>query len=154
MPITPVGGGTEVQTKTLGSIDYYYLNDPNTGEDLSTHMNTFLYGRNATAVANQFLRLVNGITGTSTHGYVESQDGYVVYITAHATNTPVDQQLKVYNAGSLVETVDWSGSSSLSTALSTSIVAGTLSVELIDEPAGTPTRPNNPAVALFTRWKF
>jgi hypothetical protein len=140
-----------VANPTATTVIYFY--DPSVGKWVSSFTDAYQFGRNATAVSG-FLRTPGNVPGSATHGTLCPHQGVILAVTARATNTPAEQDIKIYNAGSLLLTVLW-GAQVVNVSQNTDTVLGTLSVEIQNHvPSTSPVKPDNPIVTLFVRWRL
>jgi hypothetical protein len=135
------------------AISIFYFFDPDLGKWVSSHLDVYQFGRNAAAVTG-FLRSPGNVVLSSTHGYLLPHQGTLIALTAKATNTPAEQDIKVYNGGSLILNQGW-GAQELNITTNIDLVLGTLSVEVQNHvPATAPVKPDNPIVSLYVRWRL
>lgn len=145
----------DFQSGPLGKHRYYYLYDPTSGKWLSTHMETFPCGRNATNYTG-FLRMVNGIAMSSTRGYIPAHAATLVGFVASSDTAgaiPAEQNIDIYDAGGVVHTEAFNGYE-LNRTLDIDI-SGPLAVEIRqNNPASSPEQHDRPLVQLYWRWRL
>jgi hypothetical protein len=130
----------------------YYLEDPNNGKWLSTHIESITLGRNATGVIG-FIRTVNGIVVSAGYGPEILHKGTLIGVTARAKNTPLEMRIRVYNNSGIIDTIDWHNVSTIKVSKDVDFSVGNLSVDFTyTDPAH--TRPEYPIVQLYVKWRL
>jgi len=153
--------GTEIRTEdfTSGGGDptrIFYFYDPAAGSWVSTHSEKFQFGRNYYAVGTEYMRSVNGIVPTSTHGPNCVHDFKVISLVASHIFpiTPSQVALQIFNNGSQIGSdIPWEGSNNLTQTLDIDGDAGNLSLHLTST-GGSPAYPWFPIYHIEVRWRL
>jgi hypothetical protein len=126
---------------------WYFLSA--TGVWLSTHMQHFTFGRNASGVFG-FLRTINGVLTSATHGPMCMTAGKVVYFSGINLNASLpDPGVKLWNEGTDKGVIVPAFNGNRVEALDIDVVQGTLALEI---PLGGSTGHNRPMYTIGVRW--
>lgn len=136
---------------TLGGnplqVMYYY--DTALDKWLSVSETSITHGRNATSYTG-YLRSINGVQETATHGPMMPYDCTIVWISAKSEVTP-DCNIQIISNSVTLQGMGW-GSSSQYWAVDLDVSQGNnISVNL---PLFVGTYPNRPLVTMGIRWRL
>jgi hypothetical protein len=140
-------------------INIPYFRDVSSQDWVSVMADHYTFARNAVNVRNQFLRLVNGVQGTSTTGYWVPRPAKLTWLSfvENSAGGPTGQRLRVWGGGGLkVSFVLPTGTADILLSLDTILTSGpgSVSVDIVDDGGGPFLGPNNPIVRLGFRWRL
>lgn len=143
-----------ITVSTGGSMEVFFYYDQNEDEWLSTHIDTFHFGRNSNAYIG-FLRSINGVVTTSTFGPIIAADAKLLFATANSNAVGViNRSVHVFQGGVDLASFSWSGVDEVYVFDPGVNFAGedNVSVEIQSDGAG--ASPNRPIVTVGFRWRL